>query len=106
MVLLLRGEIPLDEDLKRLGSDIISNKVPHSWDLIWEGPDLPSEWLIKFISKVISLNKLLNLIGIDASTAKNLESFKPNLSKFYSSSLSLSDLFNPEVFLNAHRLIV
>lgn len=95
LIQLIRGEIPLVKDLKQLGIDLMSSKLPNSWLKMWEGPTTPSEWLKNFFKKVISLNDWLKKIG-DGK----------NNSKFFKEELSLSDLFSPEVFLNAHRMIV
>lgn len=95
LIQLIRGEIPLVKDLKQLGIDLMSNTLPNSWFKMWEGPSTPSEWLKQFFKKVISLDSWLKKIGEG----------KDN-SRFFNEELSLSDLFNPEVFLNAHRLIV
>ena len=59
LIRLLRGEIPLDESLRKLGIDLISNKLPIAWVKIWEGPSLPSQWLNDFFKKVIALNRWL-----------------------------------------------
>ena len=101
LIRLLRGEIPLDENLRKLGIDLISNKLPIEWVKIWEGPSLPSQWLNDFFKKVIALNKWLQRLNSSGSNDP-----KSQNAKLFSQELNLSDLFNPEVFLNAHKLII
>ena len=68
LIRLLRGEIPLDESLRKTGIDLISNKLPIDWVKIWEGPALPSQWLSDFFKKVLALNSWLSKLSSNEDT--------------------------------------
>ena len=95
LIQLIKGEIPLDKELKGLGSDLMANRLPGSWLKKWQGPATPSEWLKLMMKKVIALNR--NLKKMPSSS---------QVGDFLMEELSLADMFNPEVFLNSHRMIV
>lgn len=91
LVRVIKGEIPLNPALSSLGIDLLISRLPVSWRGIWDGPEVPLEWLRQYFKKMVAMHGWIKLIR-----AKNL----------LKETLSLSDLFSPEVFLNAHRVIV
>ena len=89
LVGVLKGEVPLEKEIEEFGATLLANKVPDDWDNIL--PDIlsPSEWLTTYFKKVTSLKSWIE--GIDSG----------NLLK---EDLSLADLLNPDIFLNAYKL--
>ena len=91
LVKVIKGEIPLSTELKQLGLDLLLSKTPIEWDKLWEGPTIVLDWLKQYFRKMMAMHRWL-----DKSQNKGL----------LNTVLSLSDLIGPEVFLNAHRMIV
>lgn len=63
-------------------------EVPNKWSSIWDGADLPNVWLKGFAKRVYSLKKWVE---------------RTNQKSLLDDELNLSELFHPEVFLNALR---
>lgn len=91
LVAIVRGELGLDKEIQDIGDSLVAGRVPVDWLNIWEGPLAPADWLSKFFKKMLRMNEWQRLIS-----EKSL----------LSSELNLSDLFKPETFLNAYRIII
>lgn len=85
----LKGEIPLEKDIENLGAALLVSKVPAEWENIMEDQASPSQWLTNYFKKLILMKSWKDLI--DNRTILD-------------NDLSLSEIFNPDVFLNAFKL--
>mmetsp|Transcript_11234 Transcript_11234/g.1741 ORF Transcript_11234/g.1741 Transcript_11234/m.1741 type:complete len:90 (+) Transcript_11234:820-1089(+) len=61
-------------------------EVPAKWYSIWDGAEVPNAWLKGFAKRVTCLKKWIE---------------KTNQKCLLDEDLNLSELFHPEVFLNA-----
>ena len=89
LVSVLKGEIPLEKEIEELGAALLISKVPEEWDNILEDQISPAEWLNTYFKKLIAIKACQEA----AETGKML-----------TNDLSLSDMFNPDIFLNAYKL--
>ena len=89
LVGVLKGEVPLEKEIEEFGAILLANKVPDDWDNVL--PDIlsPSEWLNTYFKKVTSLKSWLE--GIESGA-------------LLKEDLSLADLLNPDILLNAYKL--
>lgn len=71
-----------------MGIDLLNLKVPTKWTAIWEGPELPNNWIKGFCKRVYSLKRWVD---------------KTKQGGLLDEMLNLNDLFHPEIFLNALR---
>jgi dynein heavy chain 2 len=78
----------LTSEIIEMGLIFIKDQVPPKWTNLWEGPDSVSLWLKGFCKKITALKK-----WIERTTTQ----------KLLLETLNLSELFHPEVFLNALR---
>ncbi|CAI2310079.1 unnamed protein product [Caenorhabditis sp. 36 PRJEB53466] len=69
---------------------LIFQQTPDEWDSAWAGPSDPAEYLNALVKKT-------------RGTMQLLESSKSSSSSFLSSPIDFSDLFYPNIFLNALR---
>ena len=83
---LLKGSLPLSNELLELGSNLVMGNVPETWLSIWEGPKDITLFINEAMRKTLKIEKLKN---------------QPNNIK--SNPLNFNDLFNPISFLNAFR---
>jgi dynein heavy chain 2 len=85
----LKGEIPLEKDIETFGAALLVSKVPIEWENIMEDQASPSQWLTNYFKKLILMKSWKDLID-NGTILEN--------------DLSLSEIFNPDVFLNAYKL--
>lgn len=76
----------LTTEIIETGITFIKDQVPPKWTNLWEGPDNVSQWLKGFAKKLVGLSKWNDKRGT-----------------LLHEQLDLSDVFHPEVFLNALR---
>ncbi|EGR28544.1 hypothetical protein IMG5_173090 [Ichthyophthirius multifiliis] len=84
----LFGNGILTSEIQAIGYELMLGNVPQKWSQVWEGPDNCTSWLKGFCSRVYQLKKWI-------------ESLKNQ--QLLEKPLNLSDLFHPEIFLNAVR---
>lgn len=84
----LFGNGLLTSEILQVGKDLLIGLVPARWTQLWEGPDNPSNWLKGFYKRVYALKAWVERARAGALT---------------NAPVSLSELFHPEVFLNAFR---
>lgn len=89
LLMVLKGESPLEKDIETFGAALLVSKVPNEWEAIMEDQASPSQWLTNYFKKLILMKAWKDLI--DNNT-------------ILESDLSLSEIFNPDVFLNAFKL--
>ena len=78
----------LTSEIIDMGLIFMKDQVPAKWTILWEGPDSISLWLKGFCKKISALKKWIE---------------KTNSKTLLSETLDLSELFHPEVFMNALR---
>ncbi|CAN0004200.1 unnamed protein product [Laminaria digitata] len=82
------GTALLTPAIQATGGSLISGKVPPDWSSLWEGPETPQAWLTAMARKRASLSRW------EAAVARGDLLDRP---------VDLSNLFNPNTFLNAVR---
>lgn len=85
---LSRGVL-MTADVQKVGSQLMVDEVPLSWDALWEGPADPLRYLESAAEKAASVSRL---VGLAASGGL-----------FTAGPLSLRGLLDPGAFLNALR---
>lgn len=85
----LKGEVPLEKDIEDFGSALLVSKVPTEWENIFEDQASPSQWLTNYFKKLILMKSWKDLV--DSGTILD-------------SDISLSEIFSPDIFLNAYKL--
>lgn len=83
---ILYGNDILVTELEELGIALIKGEAIGKWRKIWEGPDLITEWLKIFVGKLNNVVKWRQL-------TEN--------GKLLGEELDLSEVYRPEIFLNA-----
>lgn len=78
----------LTSEVIDIGLLLIKDQVPAKWTNLWEGPDSVSLWLKGFSKRIIALKKWIE---------------KTNSKSLLQDAVNLSELYHPEVFLNALR---
>ena len=89
LVSVLKGESPLDKDLEDLGAALLVSRVPEEWEAVLEDQPSPTEWLNVYFKKLIAIKAAQDPVEKGA---------------FLSGDISLSDMFSPDIFLNAYKL--
>ncbi|KAL4440929.1 hypothetical protein ABPG74_009342 [Tetrahymena malaccensis] len=84
----LFGNGLLTSEIQATGMELMLGNVPEKWSKVWEGPDNANSWLKGFCSRVYQLKKWVETLRSGS---------------LLDSPLNLSDLFHPEIFLNALR---
>lgn len=84
----LRGTMLLTGPVRNAAVSLAAGLVPAKWSDVWEGPESPVLWLQAVVSKCTAIDRWLGSVQSGATL---------------SAPLSLSDMFNPSVFLNALR---
>jgi dynein heavy chain 2 len=84
----LRGTELLTAGVRDAAVSLAAGLVPAVWSDQWEGPESPGLWLQAVVSKTVAINTWLESVHRGATL---------------SSSLCLSNMFSPAVFLNALR---
>lgn len=84
----IQGNGMLTPQLASIGNALLASTVPQSWLDDWEGPEDPFAWLRGLVSRTIALDS-----WVERVTGGSL----------LSSKLDLSELFRPEILLNALR---
>ncbi|CAN0116433.1 unnamed protein product [Ectocarpus sp. 12 AP-2014] len=82
------GTALLTPAIQATGGALIAGRVPPAWSCLWEGPETPQAWLTAMARKKSSLSRW------EAGVARGDLLDKP---------VDLSNLFNPNTFLNAVR---
>ncbi|CAM9131219.1 unnamed protein product, partial [Ectocarpus sp. 4 AP-2014] len=82
------GTALLTPAIQATGGALIAGRVPPAWSCLWEGPETPQVWLTAMARKKASLSRW------EAGVARGDLLDKP---------IDLSNLFNPNTFLNALR---
>ena len=89
LVSTLKGEVPLEKDVEVLGVSLLEGRVPEEWENIFEDQPSPVEWLQNYFKRLIVVKSWQEAV-------ENHTLLK--------SDLSLSDIFSPDIFLNAYKL--
>eukprot|EP00611_Tribonema_gayanum_P005335 TRINITY_DN14576_c0_g1_i1.p1 TRINITY_DN14576_c0_g1~~TRINITY_DN14576_c0_g1_i1.p1 ORF type:complete len:675 (+),score=206.14 TRINITY_DN14576_c0_g1_i1:201-2027(+) len=84
----LYGTGLLTPAIQATGGALMAAKVPSDWTKRWEGPESPQAWLSGLMRRRQALARWLGLSACDA---------------LLDTPINLSDLFNPNTFLNAVR---
>jgi len=88
----LFGSGLLTPAIQTIATSLLTGGVPNEWKKHWEAsPEKPQSWLREVVRKRLSLGKWKSSLSKGGSTT------------LLSTSLSLSDLFNPGTFINALR---
>ena len=85
---IINGSALLTPDIQRLAQALLRNETPMSWAKLWDGPEDPLVWCRQAVAKTIALGNWADNVH-DGS--------------LLDSELDLSELFKPDVFLNALR---
>lgn len=83
-----KGTLPLTPDLQLLMRDLFNRSTPSLWLKIWDGPADPLKWLRAMSRRALGLISWLE---------------KSQQGTLLSTAVDLSELFRPDVFLNALR---
>jgi len=84
----LRGLELLTASVRDTSVSLAAGLVPSKWEDVWEGPESPALWLQAAVSKTTAIDKWLESVQRDSTLQ---------------APISLNDMFNPSVFLNALR---
>jgi len=84
----INGTTLLTPDIQRLAQALLRNETPMTWAKLWDGPEDPLVWCRQAVGKTIALGSWADKVH-DGS--------------LLSTDLDLSELFKPDVFLNALR---
>mmetsp|Transcript_33539 Transcript_33539/g.74227 ORF Transcript_33539/g.74227 Transcript_33539/m.74227 type:complete len:2007 (+) Transcript_33539:3-6023(+) len=85
----LRGQETLSSTVQALGTALLADRIPSSWDQLWEGPESPSDYCRAAVSRAAAIEQWWSKCSSG--------------SLLTSGALDLSNLFHPGTFLNALR---
>ncbi|XP_073518216.1 cytoplasmic dynein 2 heavy chain 1 isoform X2 [Phyllobates terribilis] len=84
----IRGTSLLTSDVQKLASALLEQKCPLAWQIKWEGPEDPLQYLRGLVSRALAIQNWVE---------------KAEKQTLLSDTLDLSELFHPDTFLNALR---
>ncbi|CAF2056597.1 unnamed protein product [Rotaria magnacalcarata] len=84
----IRGISLITNEIQEYAKDLLQNETPQTWQDRWEGPTDSMQYLRVVVSKAKAMQQI-------TSSTKDRDIF--------SQTISLSDLFRPDTFLNALR---
>ena len=83
----LFGSGILTSEVQTEAIELLKGQIPATWLKMWDGPNNPNSWLKGFCKRAFSLKTWLEMLKSDP----------------LGFDLNLSELFHPEIFLNAFR---
>lgn len=85
---MVAGNGLLTSEIQTFCIHLLTSQLPKRWEAVWSGTEDPNEWIKSFGKKIYQLKK-----WVECASSGNI----------LNEEFDISDLFHPEVFMNAWR---